>query len=50
MEDDANDEFEDFQLNIQKAVLAYPTPEKLIPSMATRVKECLERHGHMIDR
>lgn len=39
------DSFETFQKNVEKAVRMYPSPEKLVPSMTKRVKECLERGG-----
>ena len=50
LENDNTDTFDDFKLNVQLAVAAYESPEKLIPSMTARVKECLERKGNMIDR
>ena len=50
LENDNTDTFDDFKLNAQLAVAAYETPENLIPSMAARVRECLEKKGNMIGR
>ena len=41
----ATDTFEDFQANIVLAVKGYISPEKLIPSMAQRIQECIEGEG-----
>lgn len=50
LEDDKKDTFEYFQKNIQWAVQAYPSADKLIPSMAKRVTKCIESKGNMIDQ
>ena len=50
LEDDATDDFEDFQSKVRKAVLAYDSPEKLIPSMAKRIRKCIDNNGNMIDQ
>ena len=39
------DSFETFQKNVEKAVHMYPSPGKLVGSMASRVKECLDKGG-----
>lgn len=46
----ANDTFADFKKKVVKAILAYEEPEKLIGSMAKRIKECIARKGQMIDQ
>ncbi len=44
-----NDTFEAWQQKVLKAVLQYPAPEKLVGSMARRIKTLLERSGAMLD-
>ena len=43
------DEFAEWKKKVLAAVRAYPSPEKLVGSMARRVKDCLDRNGAMID-
>jgi len=43
------DSFEDWQKKVLKAISQYPSPQKLIGSMAKRCQDCLERKGAMLD-
>ena len=40
-----NSTFEAFQNDIQEAIKEYPSPGKLVGSMAKRCKDCIKRHG-----
>ena len=44
-----NDSFEVWQKKVVKAVSNYPSKEKLVGSMARKVKQTLERKGGPID-
>ena len=48
LEEDA-DTFDTFGKNCVKAVKAYPSAHKLVPSMSKRIKQCLERNGGALD-
>lgn len=48
--EDGDETFEEWREMLADAINAYPAPEKLIPSMAKRVQECMARQGQMIDR
>ena len=43
------DEYGPWKKKVMAAIKAYPSPEKLVGSMARRVKECLARNGAMLD-
>lgn len=48
LEDDG-ESFDAWKKKVLKAVKQYPSPEKLVASMARRCKECLARKGAMLD-
>lgn len=50
LEADRTDTFEDFQRNIKKAVLAYDSSSKLVPSMTKRIRKVIANKGNMIDQ
>lgn len=41
--------FDEWKKKVLRAVRAYPSAEKLVPSMARRCKDCLARNGAMLD-
>ena len=43
------DSFEKWQKKLIPAVEMYSAPEKLVPSMADRIKQCLARDGNAVD-
>ena len=43
-----SDKFIKFQQNVVAAVKAYPSPEKLVPSMAKRCTDCVSKKGAML--
>ena len=43
------DSFEAWKPKVLKAVALYPSPEKLVGSMAKRCKDCIDRDGAMLD-
>lgn len=49
LEGDGGHEVDDFKKLVIEAVLAYSSPMKLVPSMANRIKECIDTKGAMID-
>ena len=45
-----DDTFVDWKKKVFAAVRAYPSPQKLVGSMAKRCQECLKRQGAMLDK
>ena len=43
------DSFEDWKKKVLAAIKEYPSPEKLVGSMARRCQDCLDRDGAMLD-
>ena len=44
------DTFSVFKQRVTRAAAAYPQAERLVPSMAKRMRECLKRKGAMIGK
>ena len=44
-----SENFDAWKKKVLKAIAQYPSPEKLVGSMARRCQECLDRRGAMLD-
>ena len=47
--EDGHESFEDWKKLVPTACKMYKSPEKLVPMMARKVKECLDRGGAALD-